>query len=76
MFEFKYLNTQARESIRLAVLGRGLVWLATGGLLGLVVALPYDRLLGLPSSTGTILGALVWAGLLGSLHVRQVRTRS
>jgi hypothetical protein len=53
-------------------LGKALIWLAAGVLLGLVVGVPYDRLLGLPSGTGTLLGAVVWAVLLGMSYPRRI----
>ena len=55
-------------------LSQALMWLATGALLGVIVAMPYDRLLGLPGSTGTVLGSAVWCVLLGVLHMGRVRT--
>jgi hypothetical protein len=49
-------------------LARALLLLAAGALLGLAVALPYDRLLGLPASTKSVLGAVVWFVLIGAFQ--------
>jgi hypothetical protein len=68
MIECAYVDLQTRKQIDVDQVGKALIWLAAGALLGLAVALPYDRLLGLPGSTGTFLGAAVWAALLGALH--------
>jgi hypothetical protein len=65
MNERTYLHTQTTGSVELEALGKGLVVLAIGALLGLAVVLPYDRLLGLPGSIGSILGTAVWIALLG-----------
>ena len=73
MLECTYIDTQTDKRIDIEALGWGLVWLAVGALLGLAVALPYDRLLGLPGSTGTLLGAAVWVALLGVLHVGRIK---
>jgi hypothetical protein len=62
------IDTQTTPGVEFEALGKALVWLAFGALLGLAVALPYDRLLGLPDSTGTILGSVVWVILLGRTH--------
>jgi hypothetical protein len=63
-------TTRADVSVEVKVLGKALLWLAAGGLLGLLVALPYDRLLGAPSATGTVLASVVWAVLLGMSYPR------
>jgi hypothetical protein len=67
MYRTRNTNWTTRNtlSVDVKVLGKALLWLAAGGLLGLAVALPYDRLLGLPSATGTVLASVVWAVLLG-----------
>ena len=62
-----------RERVDVELIGKALLVLAAGGLLGLMVALPYDRLLGLPDSTGTFLGAAVWFVLLGAFQVGGAR---
>jgi hypothetical protein len=73
MLECTYIDTRTEKQVDIEALGWGLVRLAAGALLGLAVALPYDRLLGLPGSTGTILGAAVGAALLGVLHAGRIR---
>jgi hypothetical protein len=73
MLECRYIETQTEKRIDIEDLGRALVWLSAGALLGLAVALPYDRLLGLPGSTGTLLGAAVWGVLLVTLHADRIR---
>lgn len=65
MFEYVHLDTPREKSFEVEELGQALVWLAVGGLLGLAVAVPYDRMLGLPSETGTVLASAVWIALLG-----------
>ena len=67
------IDTRTDKRIDVEALGKVLIRLSAGALLGLVVALPYDRLLGLPGSTGTILAAAVWAALLGMLHIGRTR---
>ena len=62
---------QNGASVEIKVLGKALLWLAAGGLLGLLVALPYDRLLGLPSATSTVLASVVGAVLLGLSYPRR-----
>jgi hypothetical protein len=68
MLEIEYTHTDTRvcPRVRGVELGKALALLAAGVLLGLAAALPYDRLLGLPGSTGTILGSVVWVVLLGT----------
>jgi hypothetical protein len=68
MWQIAYENTETRAQERASVeeFGRALMVLAAGALLGLAVALPYDQLLGLPDSTGAILGSVVWVTLLGT----------
>ena len=61
------------KRVDVEMIGKALVVLAAGGLLGLAVALPYDRLLGLPKPTGTVLGAGVWLVLLGVFQVGGTR---
>jgi len=73
MLECTYIDTRTDKRIDIETLGKVLIGLAAGALLGLAVALPYDRLLGLPGSTGTILGMAVWAALLGVLHIGRIR---
>lgn len=73
MLECTYIGTRTDKRIDIEALTKVLIGLSAGALLGLIVALPYDRLLGLPDSTGTILGAAVWAALLGVLHVGRMR---
>ena len=52
------------------MLCRALVALATGALLGVLVALPYDRLLGLPTLACTVLRSATSVALLGALQAR------
>lgn len=52
------------ELLGVEELGKVLLWLAAGALLGVAVAVPYDRLLGLPSATGALLRSAVWVILL------------
>jgi hypothetical protein len=67
------INTQTEKRIDVEEWGRALIWLSIGGLLGLAVALPYDRLLGLPGSIGTFLAAAVWGVLLVTFHASRNR---
>jgi hypothetical protein len=53
------------------MLCKALVALAAGALLGVLVAVPYDRLIGLPASACTILRSAVSVALLGALHFRR-----
>jgi hypothetical protein len=73
MLECTYIDIRTEKRIDIETLGWGLVWLAVGALLGLAVALPYDRLLGLPGSAGTLLSAAVWIALLGVFHVGRIK---
>jgi hypothetical protein len=50
-----------------------LVALAAGALLGVLAALPYDRLLGLSGETGTVLRSLVTTAVLSGLHASRVQ---
>ena len=47
---------------------KALAALAIGALLGALAALPYDRLLGLPGTTGTVLRSLVATVVLAGLN--------
>ena len=73
MLECTYIDTRTDKRFDVEALGKVLVNLSAGALLGLAVALPYDRLLGLPGSTGTILAAAVWAALLGVLQMGRIK---
>lgn len=52
---------------------KALAALAIGALLGALAALPYDRLLGLPGTTGTVLRSLVATVVLAGLNAGRVR---
>lgn len=56
----------------------GMVWnvliaLGTGALLGVLVAVPYDQVIGLSESTCTILRSAVSVAVLGSLNTGRLR---
>ena len=73
MYRTRNTNWTTRNDLPLDVkgLGKVLLWLAAGGLLGVLVALPYDRLLGLPTATGAVLASVVWSVLLGMSYPRR-----
>lgn len=60
------INTRMDQRIGIQELCQALLWLGAGGLLGTLVALPYDQLLGVPGAVRTLAGAVVWCALLGA----------
>ena len=63
--------TPATELDRRQVFANALVALATGALLGVLAAMPYDRLLGLSGEACFALRSVVAVGLLARLRVIQ-----
>jgi hypothetical protein len=68
MSKRSYTNVQTTQDGILELV-KALLLLSGGALLGLAVALPYERLLGLPASTKSVLGAAVWFVLIGAFQV-------
>ena len=52
-----------------SILLNAVMALVIGALLGTLSVVPYDRVLGLSGTTGTILQSAIWAALLGALNL-------